>query len=102
MGEQVMPSKSVTQILQTVAATDAQIEFSLSDATSAHPGCLSAIVTLRDGERAFVWVQNAVKDASGNVTSRVPAAPFTAAQVTALRGALLSVFNAAAASAGYT
>ncbi len=96
-----MPSKTIAQTVNTVDRDDASIRFYLSDDAAEHPRCLRAAVTLRDGEVQDVALQHVTRDQAGAVTGRVPAPPFTGAQMTALRGALRAIFDTAAAAAGY-
>lgn len=100
-------TKTINQIVSTVEAVNAQILIDISDDHDTgdnHPGCAFATVRLRDGEFQTVWLQHVTRDASGNITGRVPApgGPLTGTELTTIRSLLGKVFNSAATAAGYT
>lgn len=104
-----MPTKTINQVVTSVAAAQARITFDISDNHddgTTHPACLFAEVRLRDTEVQFIWLENVTRAGAPvegivPITGRVPVNGYTAPQIASIKTTLLGIFNKAAAVAGY-
>jgi hypothetical protein len=107
-----MASRTVNQVIQSVAASESRITFDVADKHDGgdnHPGCLLAHVEIRPGEIQTRYLEHVVRSGEPDpqtkivpITGKTPAPGVTAAQLTQLKNLLVGVFNLAAVDAGYT
>lgn len=99
-------TKNVSTVRTATVATEASYRYFLSDAKddspADHPLCLCCEVTVHPSDVQTVRLESVVRDVDGKVTGRVAAAPFSQAQVNAIKTSCGIVYNAAVTASGYT
>lgn len=96
-----MPTKNTSINAGRLRDGGTRLTLSFADDASPHPGCITVDMAA-SGVTRVLFAENVERAMNGDITARVPAAPFDAADVQALKRVLRRGYEHAMTAAGFT